>query len=566
STKFNLREFLLEDGTLTSPATITIPYPGTYTNPSRLRIFYLNEVTNRWEMLPSTITANNGLSAVVSHFSIFSVGVADIGTINITATPDQIIAIGTSSLKATVCATDSTLITDDLGLQWNITPSDGATISVTGTDSAIFTGTKAGTYIVTAGTETKTGTATIVVTAGSATSLEISASPTTITADGTATLTAIARDDAGNTQSVTAAFTADDTKATITSGIFYPHTAETWTITGTYTIQGTETITGTTTINVTPGTVARISAVKPTQVGTVTEFNLEAVLQDKNNNPLTTGFPSVYWSVISGAGTITYLGTTSNTLNWIGTTTGEVVVKATITQGFATFTTIRAIDFIPAGGTATITYTIPDGTVTVKFIGTATIDCYIKIGTTAVVSPPQGKRQAGVCVEITAFTGTGSVIPAPVSGNIVVGLSYAVSGMSESLLRLFKSSDRTAWNELESKPDIMNRVVWGTTSSLSYFAIFGMREPELTLNDVFCYPNPCRVYKGNRQVIFTRLTAQATIRIFNVAGEEVVEKIEKNDNTDTKVWDVPNKLSSGVYIYLIEGGGDKKVGKLGIIK
>jgi hypothetical protein len=73
------------------------------------------------------------------------------------------------------------------------------------------------------------------------------------------------------------------------------------------------------------------------------------------------------------------------------------------------------------------------------------------------------------------------------------------------------------------------------------------------------------VHKGQRQVIFTRLTAQATIRIFNVAGEEVAN-FEKNDNTDTKVWNVPNKLSSGVYIYLIECGGDKKIGKLGIIK
>ncbi|MFH0775805.1 MAG: lamin tail domain-containing protein [bacterium] len=565
STKFNLREFLLEDGTLTSPATITIPYPATHTNPSRLRIFYLNEETNKWEMLKTTVTANQGLSAVVDHFSVFAAGEAEIGTINITAIPDQIIAMGTSSLKAIVYATDSYTITDDLYLQWSISPTDGGTITKTGTDSAEFTGTKTGVYIVKAGTGTKEGTATIVVTIGTITGLEISVAPTTITADGTATLTAIAKDDAGNTQTVIASFTVEDTKATITSGIFYPYTAGTWTITGTYTTLPAETCT----VIVTPGTVARISAVKPKQVGTVTGFNFEAVLQDKNNNAVTTGIPAIYWSVMSGTGTITYLGTTSNTLNWIGTATGEVVVRATVTTTSGstetTFTCLRVDRFIPAGGTATITYAIPDGTVTVEFIGTATIDCYIKIGTATVVSSPQGKRQAGTCVEIAAFTGTGSVISTPTSGSILVGVPYLISAGD---MRLFKSSNRTDWSGLVGSVDTANKTVWGTTTSLSYFAIFGMRSAELTLNNTFCYPNPCRVYKGNRQVTFTRLTAQATIRIFNVAGEEVANFEKNNDNTtDTKVWDVPNKLSSGVYIYLIESPGvTNKVGKLGLIK
>jgi hypothetical protein len=85
---------------------------------------------------------------------------------------------------------------------------------------------------------------------------------------------------------------------------------------------------------------------------------------------------------------------------------------------------------------------------------------------------------------------------------------------------------------------------------------------EVLANDLLnlrVYPNPC---KGN-SIIFDNLTTAATIRIFNIAGEE----IEKFNANGKYTWTLPHKLASGVYIYLIESPGVKsKTGKIGIVK
>ncbi|MBU1261388.1 T9SS type A sorting domain-containing protein [bacterium] len=80
------------------------------------------------------------------------------------------------------------------------------------------------------------------------------------------------------------------------------------------------------------------------------------------------------------------------------------------------------------------------------------------------------------------------------------------------------------------------------------------------LLDVIVYPNPCKDYD---RITFKNLPAQATIRIFNVAGEEVERLYADNECT----WTLPPKLSSGVYIYLITNNKNQKAtGKIGIVK
>jgi len=81
------------------------------------------------------------------------------------------------------------------------------------------------------------------------------------------------------------------------------------------------------------------------------------------------------------------------------------------------------------------------------------------------------------------------------------------------------------------------------------------------LLDVLVCPNPCRLSKDTF-ITFQNLTPQSTIRIFNIAGEEI-ERLPENEYK----WTPPHNLASGVYIYLITNNQNQKAtGKIGIIK
>jgi hypothetical protein len=83
------------------------------------------------------------------------------------------------------------------------------------------------------------------------------------------------------------------------------------------------------------------------------------------------------------------------------------------------------------------------------------------------------------------------------------------------------------------------------------------------------YPNPCNLSRGCYGVTFTRLTLQATVRVFTISGE-LVSKIDKNSSIDSIGWDLKNlkgrQVASGLYIYFCEGNGSTKTGKLVIVR
>ncbi len=84
--------------------------------------------------------------------------------------------------------------------------------------------------------------------------------------------------------------------------------------------------------------------------------------------------------------------------------------------------------------------------------------------------------------------------------------------------------------------------------------------------------NPFTSGRGPREIHFTHLPAQCTIRIFTVSGE-LVKTIEHNEplNDGTADWDMLSKdnlqIAYGVYVYHIEAPGiGEKIGKFAVIK
>jgi hypothetical protein len=89
------------------------------------------------------------------------------------------------------------------------------------------------------------------------------------------------------------------------------------------------------------------------------------------------------------------------------------------------------------------------------------------------------------------------------------------------------------------------------------------------LSQAYAYPSPFKPSLGHKEIIFTNLSDEGTIKIYTISGE-LVKTINYKGKTFTQSWDVRNesgkKLASGVYIYHIESANDKKDGKIVVIR
>jgi hypothetical protein len=94
------------------------------------------------------------------------------------------------------------------------------------------------------------------------------------------------------------------------------------------------------------------------------------------------------------------------------------------------------------------------------------------------------------------------------------------------------------------------------------------------LERILAVPNPyfgASAYETtqfSRQLKFTHLPAQCTIRVFNLAGDRV-RTLEKNDNSSQAVWDLKSDnglpISSGVYLFHVDAPGiGTHIGKVAV--
>ncbi|MEW6606472.1 MAG: T9SS type A sorting domain-containing protein [bacterium] len=219
-------------------------------------------------------------------------------------------------------------------------------------------------------------------------------------------------------------------------------------------------------------------------------------------------------------------------------------------------------------GTLTATW----GTATARF-GTSSREVYlIPIGTVSSAILQSLAGNIGIGMKINAYGTSATEITGTLTNPVQIMFNYdeAVLGnIDERTLMLHLSSDGNIWKlVVDSNRDADANIVYGTITHLSFVAPAGKSKITAATSDltqVFVYPNPCYASRG-QQLHFKRLTAQCTIKIFNIVGE-LVKEIEHNNGTDEEVWTNPGSIASGIYIYLITNNqGQKAIGKLGIIK
>ena len=188
-----------------------------------------------------------------------------------------------------------------------------------------------------------------------------------------------------------------------------------------------------------------------------------------------------------------------------------------------------------------------------------------------------GLKSVDVFVEIKAEAVSDNASKQPEKA-VTITINYRdgdVTGIDESKL-VIAYYEGGRWITIPSVayPDL-NKIV-GTVRHFTMFRLVQM-QPAVDLKNVLVYPNPYRGIDSTlgEGVVFAGLTANAKLKIFNVAGELVYDAIETGGD-GRLIWDTKNKtngkVASGTYVYFISdlaANGLKKIktsGKFAVIR
>ncbi|MFC2061921.1 T9SS type A sorting domain-containing protein [Elusimicrobiota bacterium] len=222
--------------------------------------------------------------------------------------------------------------------------------------------------------------------------------------------------------------------------------------------------------------------------------------------------------------------------------------------------TTKKIDIIPTTGR--IKVEIPAGTFS------ESVDMTVKIPLNVPDVTQSILKETDVAVDITISKDL------ELQKNITITIEYRnqdVEEMNENHLILgYYNEENRRWVVIPSTPYPDKNKVVGTTNHLTKFQILEISAyPDLS--KVIVYPNPCRPGLGET-VVFSGLTSQSEIRIFNIAGE-LVATLDEEDGDGKYTWPAKNndgqKLASGIYLYIVIDQNDKtekSKGKIAILR
>ena len=157
-------------------------------------------------------------------------------------------------------------------------------------------------------------------------------------------------------------------------------------------------------------------------------------------------------------------------------------------------------------------------------------------------------------------------------------ISYldSVSNNENYIARL--NDTRVLWEKLPSSDDKQNRTISAELNHLSIYSVITKSKKSVSeIDDVYAYPVPWRPNTNKPErygtlsdgITFTNLPSNIKIRIYNISGE-FIKEINHTGTEPTEKW-IPKTesgkdLPSGVYIYILDTGTNKKTGKLMIIR
>lgn len=293
-----------------------------------------------------------------------------------------------------------------------------------------------------------------------------------------------------------------------------------------------------------------------------------------------------------------------------------IVTASSATVSAMTAALVETAALVVTTNTApvTVTETTPSGTQTILTIpaGTFSTDAYILVntnpltapseysvedldGATAALTAGRGRLLAGSAIEIHAYDLSGTTLTAAgFLQPVTIVMSYTdadddgfVDGITPPLraqsLRVFTyDAALQRWTQVPGQHTV-DTAAKTVTVTVSHFSVYALASPssvELSLASVVVYPNPYKPGTGGiydntssgEGVLFDKLTAEARIRVYNIAGELVAD-LRETDGDGRLLWNTRNDAgdaaASGVYVYIVTNPDDsaqKAKGKFAIIR
>ncbi|HAM38178.1 MAG TPA: hypothetical protein DCP53_02095, partial [Elusimicrobia bacterium] len=241
-------------------------------------------------------------------------------------------------------------------------------------------------------------------------------------------------------------------------------------------------------------------------------------------------------------------------------------------------TIISTTNSVSPANAVTITISPVSGEIKVEISENTFADnTLITISTfTSPISNIEKIKVTNICIEINTDKGQQP------TKEITITICYRqgdIEGYDENKLCIGRYEDSIGkWVALPSTIDRDYKKVTAKTKHLSKFALIQL-VPAVDLKNTTVYPNPYKPEDARygdtslgMGIVFSGLTANAKIKIFNIAGELINELEETNGNGNC-LWDTKNKegnkVASGVYLYYIinpEDNSQKSKGKFAIIR
>ena len=244
-------------------------------------------------------------------------------------------------------------------------------------------------------------------------------------------------------------------------------------------------------------------------------------------------------------------------------TGGAGSLSAVLSNGFQIANAVSNTEVVDPAHNAEITINPPSGEIKVDIpAGTFGQTVTVTLSTAAVPSSDKPTIKVGnICIEIT------NSLNLQPNGSITIAMHYnpadiATLGLMESKLAICRyDAAQDLWIPIPFTLDTKNHVI---TATIDHFSIFVLVQfaGATNLDQVKVYPNPLNS-RTQGQMTIENLTVNATIKIYNIAGDLVRTLNYTTANGQTK-WDGRNDsgstVASGVYImYINAPEGTKKI-------
>ncbi|NLO90769.1 MAG: hypothetical protein GX410_02085, partial [Elusimicrobia bacterium] len=308
------------------------------------------------------------------------------------------------------------------------------------------------------------------------------------------------------------------------------------------------------------------------RVPPATTFETQQVLVDTSANLQVTTYTATglltntdyrfYVASTNGDGVNSALTTLSyNGADYLTTLGGAAAAKAGYISGLASEGTITGL--LPDN--RQVTLTIPEN----AFDDPST---QIAFGVSSTANPCQQTTippQVDLPVfEIITSTGVQPKVPVTVKfkyayTNNVGATHNDLTGRTPASMALARAV--STGNCLTQKTSV-SETAQEVTATINHFSDFQLVEPGAASNleNVLIYPNPFFPNQGQIYMYFDRIPAGTKLRLYTLSGVKAWETQKSGVSPIT--WDGRNssgeKMASGVYLAVLEGGGEKKIFKV----